>query len=372
MKPTTLSWKRVSPGGKFGVAVVALFALVTVGCGDAGDERDFLLVPHRPNQLAVIDAEDREVVAVHELAGGPPGIVEPSPDGRYAYVLTHHNRRITGIDIASGEEVFRTDFDEAGKRISAFTAMALSPDGLEIFVHQQPVSLLADRYHVEDTRIAVYDTSAGLEAKPVRTFPAERRTMLLAFSPDGSKLYAMSWDVVVYDTASGEELERLPITSWEREGYGAPDYFDGWPSHARSGVWSAPWIATRGDELMMGVVSLDLATGELAFVDVEPATALIFSLTVNPSRTDELFGAYTTLSKIDRVSGELKKRINLDHTYYSVVVSSDGSELYVGSTMDDIGVYSTAELQKLANITLPSGNDQGLAAIRLVRRARWD
>ena len=95
-------------------------------------------------------------------------------------------------------------------------------------------------------------------------------------------------------------------------------------------------------------------------------------MTVNPARRNEAFGAYTTLSKIDLDTGSLLGRIDLDHTYYNVLVSSDGDEVYVGGTMDDIGVYDAASLEKRDQIMLPSGNDQGLGSLRIIRRARLE
>ena len=349
-----------------------LLALLLSACGRGGGERDYLLAPHRPNLLGVIDAEAREVVRVIELSGRAPWTVVPSADGEVAYALVEGNRRLTGVHLGDGSERFRADFDEGSLRVTSPGALALRPGSDEIFVYQHPVEIASDRYTVQDTRVAVYRSGDGLEARPVRTFEAERRTMVLAFSPDGSRLYAFSWDIVVYDPDSGEELERIPFTNWEREGYGPPDYFDGWPSFERPGLWVAPWVASKGEEFIMGMASLDLASGEFRTVDVEPASKLIFSVAANPARPSEAFGVYTTLSKIDLEAGALQQRIDLDHTYYSVQVSTDGSEVYVGSTLDDIGVYAAEDLRKLGAIRLPSGNDQGIGALRIVRRAPWD
>jgi len=355
------------------VALLALLAAVlgaALSCGGGSDVRDYLLVAHRPNHLAVVDAKAREIENLFEIPGaGPPLTVVPSPDGRVAYVLTNRYRSVSGIDLDTGEEVFRADLDESDKRVTSPGAMVVSPDGKELFVFEHPVARLPDRYRVEPTRIAVYDTSAGIGAERVRSFPAERRTAVLAISTNGTRLYAMSWDIVVYDPKSGEELERIAVTNWDREGYGTPDYLDAWPSMEGSDVWIAPFIAMKGDVPTMGLVDLDLATGEFGVVDVEPASVLVFSMAVNPERRNEAYGVYTTLSKLDREKGELLDRIDLDHTYYSLAVASDGSELYLGSTLDDVAVYDTETLRKLDEVRLPSGNDQGLATLRLVRRA---
>jgi hypothetical protein len=62
------------------------------------------------------------------------------------------------------------------------------------------------------------------------------------------------------------------------------------------------------------------------------------------------------------------KRIDVDHTYYAINISSDGREVYLGGAMDDIGVYSTDSLKRLDIIRLPGGGDQATASLRLVRR----
>jgi hypothetical protein len=89
---------------------------------------------------------------------------------------------------------------------------------------------------------------------------------------------------------------------------------------------------------------------------------------VNPARPHEVYGVYTTLSKIDRERGEVLERIDLDHTYYSVNVASDGSELYIGGTMSDIAVYDTETFEQLGRIEMPGGADQALASLRLIQR----
>ncbi len=361
-------------GGRGTALAVAISIAVggALGCGvDTGD-RDYLLAPHRPNLLAVIDARDRDIVKIHELAGGPPSTVLASEDGDTAYVAVDRNRRVTGVDLASGEEVFRAELGGGAERVTTPGAMALRPGTGELFVFEHPVDVQLDRYVVQDTRISVYDTAGGLETDAARSFPAARRTMLLAFSPDGSRLYAFSWDIVVYDPDSGAELERIAVTNWDREGWGAPDWFDTWPAFELSDVWVAPYVAMRGEVPRLGVLRLDLASGELGIVDVEDAGTLIFSMALNPVRRNEAIGAYTTLSKIDLDTGTLMKRIDLDHTYYNVQISSDGDEVYVGGTMDDIAVYGTEDLDRRARITLPSGNDQGLGALRILRRARLE
>ena len=112
--------------------------------------------------------------------------------------------------------------------------------------------------------------------------------------------------------------------------------------------------------------SLDLKSGELSYRDFEPTTALIFSTVMSPDRKTA-FGTYTTLTKIDVNGSKLDKRVNNDHTYYSINMASDGSEVYAGGAMCDIVVYDAATLERRGDIALPGCADQALATLRVVR-----
>jgi quinohemoprotein amine dehydrogenase beta subunit len=271
--------------------------------------------------------------------------------------------------------VFRADFSSGDERVKAPFAMDISPDGRELFVFQSPVRLLPGEYEVQPTRIAVYDTAGGIGAQPVRTFEAPRRTIMMMLSEDGSKLYALSWDIYVLDPQTGEEIGRHPLRTWERENYSEPDVLDAWPQWEAVGIFSSPFFAVRTDidpndaaAYKTGLVTLDLETGEFEVKDFENTAVIIFSTVINPVRLNEAYGVYTTLSKIDREQGELLDRIDLDHTYYAINVASDGSELYVGGTMNDIAVYDTESLEQLGKIEMPDGADQVLASLRLIQR----
>lgn len=114
-------------------------------------------------------------------------------------------------------------------------------------------------------------------------------------------------------------------------------------------------------------MTLDLKTGKLAYDDFEETAALIFSSVVSPSGT-EAFGVYTQLTKIDTVSNTLAKRVDLDHTFYAINISTDGREVYIGGAMCDVATYDAQTLEKKGNIKLPGCTDQTLATLRVIRR----
>lgn len=337
---------------------------------------DYILTGQKPDKLVLIDAKARSIVKTHTIPNAAPGLltITPSPDGKRGYAIVNRWESVSGIDLDSGEEVFRADFSTDDTRTKAMFGMEVSPDGSELYVFLSPVRLKLGEYEVGETHIAVYDTSHGIGAKPVRTFPAPRRTAILASSTDGSRLYAIGWDAVVFDPATGEQIGVHKIRNWGRENFTEPDVLDVWPQWEQADVFSTPYFAIRTDKAeddpaayAMGMLTLDLETDEFVMEEYENFEVIIFSTALNPVRRNEAYGVYTQLSKIDLDKDELVKRVDLPHTYYAVNVSSDGSELYAGGTMNDIAVFSTETLEQIDTIELPP-SDMALSSVRIIRR----
>lgn len=344
------------------------------------EAREYMLVGTRPNQLHMVDLERREVIRTMEIparAGNGPQVIVPSPDGRRAYVISDRWESVYGFDLDTGREVFRAHLSRDGERVKAPFGMSISPDGFELYVYEHPVFLAPNEYQVRDTRIAVFDTSDGLDSTPMRTFPAPRRVAQLFAGADGRHLYAMGWDIYTFDLASGELVDTVPVRHWERENYSEPDVLAVWPQYEQTGVFSTPYYAVRTDmdpedpaAYKTGILTLDTADGAVGYQDVEDTEVVIFSSVINPQNPSQLFAVYTQLSEFELGDGQgrLVRRIELPHTYYAINISGDGRELYVGGAMNDIGIYSTETLERIGEIRLPGGGDQALTSLRIVDR----
>lgn len=361
------------------LALAAAVLLFAAAPGIAA-AKDVLLTGTRPNKLVMIDAKARKIMKEWDIpnAGPSPSTITPSPDGKVAYVIVNRWESVSGIDLDSGKEVFRADFSGGDMRVKAMFAMDISPDGKELFVFQSPVKLGRGEYEVQDTRIAVYKTADGVGAKPDRVFPAPRRTAILAMSKDGKKLYSVSWDITVMDPQTGAVLDVLKVRNWGRPNFSEPDVLDVWPQWEVAGVFSTPYYAVRTDlspddpaAYKTGLLTLDLESGDFKMDTFEDTAVVIFSSVINPVNRNEAFAVYTQLTKIDMskpVAERMVGRIDLDHTYYNVNISSDGKEVYVGGTMGDVAIYSTEDLSRLGTIEMLRGADQGLASLRLIQR----
>ncbi|MDH3593921.1 MAG: quinohemoprotein amine dehydrogenase subunit beta [Rhodospirillales bacterium] len=362
------------------LGVLLALAVAPAAVPGAADAKDILLTGVKPDKIVMVDVKAREVIKTLEIPNAAPGnlTITPSPDGKIAYTIVNRWESVSGIDLDSGKEVFRADFSSGKTRVKAMFAMDISPDGKELFVFQSPVKLGLGEYEVQDTRVAVYNTADGIGAKPVRLMPAPRRTAVMSLSKDGKKLYLLNWDLTVMDPMTGAVVDVHKVRNWGRANFGEPDILDVWPQWETAGVFSTPYYVVRTDKspddpaaYKTGLLTLDLETDEFKMDGFEDTAVVIFSSVINPVRRNEAYMVYTTLSKVDMskpLAERLVKRINLDHTYYAVNVSSDGTEIYVGGTMDDIAVYSTADLSRIGTIKMPDGGDQALSSLRLIQR----
>ena len=362
---------------RFAILSFCLLALTASWAISNSQAKEYILTGVKPDQLALVDAKARKIERMYTIPDARPGAltIVPAPDGKLAFAVVNRWESIAGIDLDSGEQVFRADLSSGDLRVKAMFGMDVSADSKELYVFMSPVKLGAGEYEVQDTYIAVFNIADGVGAQPVRTFPAPRRTAILAGSSDGSKLYAVGWDITAFDPKTGSVLNVHKIRSWERENYSEPDVLGVWPQWNQTDVYSNPYFTVRTDmnpedpaAYKTGIFALDLSTDELRIQDFEDTAVVIFSSVINPANRDEAFAVYTQLSKIDMAKGELVNRVELDHTYYAINISGDGKEVYVGGTMSDIGVYDAATLEKIDSIEFSSGNDMALASLRVVNR----
>lgn len=364
------------------VAPVLLVALLTScrtleSSGESHRQtRDYLVTATKPDKLFVIDPATQSVISEFHIPdpSNSVGMIVPSPDGSVAYVLVNRMESIVGIDLATGRPVFRANLSSPGVRVKAMFAFDVTPDGRELIVYELPTRLGQSEYEVEEPRFAIFRTDAGLDAQPVRQFPAPRRVHMLFAKKDGTSFYAIGFNLYEYDRETGQLVSQQGIRDWQRPDYSNPDLLAVWPVTEPTGVFSSPVYsvlsAPGGPEGGVGktsLMTLDLNTGKLAYHDFEETAAVIFTTVMSPTRA-EAFGVYTQLSKIDTASSTLAKRIDLDHTFYVVNISTDGREVYLGGAMCDVAIYDAATLVKKGNVRLPGCGDQVLATLRVIRR----
>jgi len=349
--------------------------LLLAFCSLTATAKDYLITASRPNTLHVIDLAARKVI--HNFVIPGPGIasaIAAVDGGKVAYVLTNHNESVSGIDLDTGKQVFRADMSDGNVRVKSMLALAESQDGKLLYVYQIPTRLDRNDYQVLPTRIAVYSTAAGIDAQPLRVFPAPRRISLLAPTAKGN-LIGLGWDLYLFNPATGAIEKTFPLRHWQRHGLGEPDVLDFWPQFERAHMLSTPYYvprtdvaATAPDAEEVGVMSFDLDKETMATTEVGAADVGLFSSVVNPVDKNEVFAMMNQLCKIDLAAGKIVQRANLKRTHYAINISSDGKELYLGGATNIVSVYDAGNLKKLAEIDLPGDSDQGASSLRVIQR----
>jgi len=339
---------------------------------------DLLVTVARPDNLYVFDAASRTLIRDCPLGVNMmPGVIQMSPDGRIAYLLVNRWRDVIGVDIDTCARVFYAGQSDEAEGIDrrSIGSLAVAKDGSEIYTVRNPTRHLPDRYEVLPAEFAVYDADAGLDAQPRAIHPAPRRSTIMQTDRNGM-VYIGAADVVAIDPKTGASSVAIANASWDRPTYGGPDVLAFWPVGAQNDefllMYSAPVFtdATRAEmaDFVWGYQSVNLTTGATEIADFASFEVIMFSAVRNPLAPNELYGVYTQLSKHDIATKQLVKRVDLPHTYYCINISSDGKELYVGGTNDDIGVYDAATLERIGEMRIPSGGDMGVSTLQLVAR----
>lgn len=339
--------------------------------------KDLLVTIAKPGNLYVFDAGARELVKDCPLGDGlemSPAVIQMSPDGTVAYALVNRWQDVIGINIQTCERVFYASQSTEEITRRSIGSLAVSPDGSEVYTVRNPTRHLVDRYEVMEPEFAVFDASAGTDAQPVRTYPAPRRSTVMSAGDDGT-VYIGGHDIYAFDPKSGAIETAIANASWDRPTYSPPDVLAFWPIGRQNDEFLLMYTAavftdetqTEMADFVWGFSSVDLETGATEIQDFASLEVLMFTGVRDPNAPNLLYGVYTQLSKHDVEKQELIKRVDLPHTYYVIQVSSDGKELYVGGTNDDIGVYDAETLERIGEMLVPSGGDMGTATMQIVQ-----
>ncbi|SDC01742.1 quinohemoprotein amine dehydrogenase subunit beta [Ruegeria marina] len=335
---------------------------------------DLLLTTARPSNLYVFDAATRSLKNDCDLGSNMlPGITVMSPDNSVAFVLVNNWEDVIGVNIETCEKVFHARQSSEDIIRRSIASFAVSKDGTQLYTVRNPVRKHSDRFEVLPTEFAVFDISAGLGAEPVALFDAPRRSTLMATDRKGS-VYIAGHDIYRVDPATGDTEVAIANASWDRPTYSPPDVLAFWPTGSQNDEFLLMYTAAVfSDEsqqeladFVWGYESVNLTTGETEIADFTSFEVLMFSAVRSATDPKHLYGVYTQLSKHNLETNELVKRVDLPHTYYVINVSSDGKELYVGGTNDDIGIYDSETLERVGEIRMPSGGDMGVSTVHVI------
>lgn len=168
--------------------------LDTAGLAFAPDGSSVYVAANDLGGIAVINTATNRATLIVNPDIGSPGNLAFAPDGSALYVIDDESGTLEVIDPKTGEITNAATPSDLG----VFDAMAVSPDGHQIYVGT------TDGIAVVDTTIPAVINTIQLQNEPSG----------FAFSPDGTVAYAAvpdSGDVVVVDTGSMSVTATIPV-----------------------------------------------------------------------------------------------------------------------------------------------------------------
>lgn len=214
---------------------------------------------------------------------------------------------------------------------------------------------------MQQPRLDVYATNAGMSAKPVRSFPAPRQLTIMQTGDDGS-LYIAGPDIYKVNVQTGKFDVLVPSRHWKRPLYSAPDVLYVWNQqtyrHDFSLLYTAAKFKDKKEDpatadYVYGFFNIDLATGKTKTVDFGPLTEIYFSGMVSPKDPNLVFGVLNRLAKYDIKQKKMLQAATLDHSYYCISFNKAGSKIYLAGTFNDVAIFDADSLKPLGKIKLP-------------------
>lgn len=359
--------KKPSPTG---IAIsLASALLASVAHSKPLDKGEYLVTVARPgSQLYIVDTTTDSLYKTCDLGVAPgPGSVVMSPDNHIAYVLSNRFGDVYGVELDTCETVFSTQQSGDGVRVKSLGSITVSPDGKYVYTHQNRVKIHSDRYELLAPQLAVFDISHGVNAKPVKTFDAPRQVTILDRLESGEVILAGP-DIYQMDPETGAYKTILNSRSDDNPEYAPKDVLTVWPLGSINNEFIRLFSTARwGDEVgnldtadwVWGYEKVDLKTGEAVSTVFGPLEVALFSGARRPQHTDKMYGVLNYLREYDITTQTELRSIPLEHSYYTLNFSRDGSKIYLLGADADIAVYDADTFTKLGNI--PLGGDGSMA-----------
>jgi len=306
-----------------------------------------------PNRLRLFDEATEEFVGDIGLKYGAATNSTHSPDFSKFYFVTDRMEAIEVVDLKKRAVVDTVKLSAQSRQIR-IANVAVNPAGTLLYLVATPVVLEIDRFLPEESEVFVYD----LENKRLRDsfeMPKEVRPggfrPNIHFSPDGSSIFLFGRDIHEIRVSDNQLVSTIALSKPLLAGYG--------PLRGARLTEEAPGIyyglyRTQDPfmkKTMIGVLQIDLMKKEVESFELGPEVKVgLFALSSDRKRA---YAGVGDVIAIDMETRRIVKRVEgveQGRTNNSLIVSSDGTKLYVSGVGDLIQVYDAETLEHLRNI----------------------
>jgi len=352
------------------------FALVLLGTalllasgGAPALGKDILLQGMLHNKFNVLDGDKDEIVATIETRGKKVTNFTWDPkDLDKVYCITDWGQQIEQLDLA-GKKVVRTfRLGGGGVKVRALDIELNPANPNLLYALSLRQRWLSDEIVDMTPAVLVFDLTTE---KVVKEIEIPRGCTNIFFGYDGSEFYVTGRDVYVFDPMTGKQVNLLGLAHPTTTGVDPQISLNIWRLHDQSGMAMVlvGSLATANNLPYQGYYTIDLkkksTEGSMKLVtDIGPLYNQ-FSAVVSPDRKYY----YMVLNKVEKrdfATNRLLATADVDKSYYTIQISSDGKKVYLGGGGDSILVYDTETMKLLKRLDTPG--DAVLTHFRVQKR----
>jgi DNA-binding beta-propeller fold protein YncE len=353
----------------FTALVLSGAALLLGAVHGTASAKDLILQGMLHNTINILDGDRDEVVGTVSTKGKKvTAIVWDPKDLDKVFCVTDWSQQIEQVDLAERKVIRVLRPETKGVRFRIFDIEINPANTNLLYALAMRQRWLPDEVVDMAPAVLVYDLAAG---KIVKEIEIPRGCTNIIFGNDGSEFYLTGRDVYVYDPATGKQVNLLGLAHPTTTGVDPQIVLNIWKPYEQSGLTMilAGGLSSANNLPYLGYFTIDVrkrsTEGSMRLVtDIAPLYNM-FSGVVSPDRKF-YYIVMNKLEKRDMATNRLLATAEVDKTYYSANVSSDGKKVYLGGGGDSILVYDTTEMKLLKKIDTPG--DAVLTHLRVQKR----
>jgi DNA-binding beta-propeller fold protein YncE len=308
-----------------------------------------------PDRLRLFDQTTESFVGELRLRHGAVtwyGNALATADFGRLFFITDRLESVEVLDTSRGAIVDSFKLSTSNRKVRLMGALP-SPDGKLVYLTARAVKEEADRFIAEEPQIVVYDPIEH-EVEGGFSLPTDGTDFPypLAFSADGQSLFVLGEDVYELSTTSYEVVDKLELSKPLLAGYG-PIQRSGDLTQAAPGIFYGIYRSADPflKKTVVGVTRVDLNDKKVESFELGPDLRLgRFALSPDGTRG---YAGLTDLVAIDmesRVILATKKNVEQGRNNTSMIVSADGTKLFVSGVGNFIRVYDASTLEPIREI----------------------
>ncbi len=323
----------------------------------SGGDGSIYVGTYARNILVLDEATMRVRDTLHTSVGIPE--ISLSFDRKHLYVTDPGDEKVEILDLATKQSLgmFTLSHDSVKVRMNGFS---LDPMERFAIILVKIYTKHRDRYEVSRPTLLRYDL-AKREVTDTIAWPRgeEREFAQIIFAPKGDLMYFFTQDdVLIYDSNTLKQVDHWDISrTLFEEGLGRINFGLPYDVYEEPGFYTGLFRTNDpvNHRTQMGVARMDLANRQLDFYSLGPSQAVSFRLAPDRKRA---YGIHSEVGNYQFWTFDLESRRVLGKTEFpgrprmGLVVSSNGTQLYITTAGSTIDRFATQGFERLGTVDL--------------------